>query len=71
MSHTLFTNFDKQRGGDLVEVLKSTNQQVPPELLKFGPSIKKKKEHAMYGAWTKDVDMTKKATKITFDDDSD
>ena len=32
----------------------------------------KKKEHKLYGAFAKDVDMNAKGTKITFDDsDSD
>lgn len=35
--------------------------------MKFGTTVKKK-EHDMYGAFFKNVDMTKKATKITFDD---
>jgi ATP-dependent RNA helicase DBP3 len=39
---------------------------VPEELLKFGTTVKKK-EHGAYGAFYKDVDMTKKATKISFD----
>ncbi len=50
----------------LVNVLNAANQPVPEELLKFGTTVKKK-EHAAYGAFYKDVDMTKKATKITFD----
>ena len=50
----------------LINVLNAANQPVPEELLKFGTTVKKK-EHAAYGAFYKDVDMTKKATKITFD----
>lgn len=46
------------------------NQKVPDSLMKFGTHIKKK-EHKLYGAFAKDVDMSKKATKITFDSDSD
>jgi ATP-dependent RNA helicase DBP3 len=40
---------------------------VPEELLKFGTTVKKK-EHGTYGAYFKDVDLTKTAKKITFDD---
>jgi ATP-dependent RNA helicase DBP3 len=52
--------------GALINVLKSANQPVPEELLKFGTTVKKK-EHSAYGAFFKEVDDTKKATKITFD----
>lgn len=50
----------------LINVLKAANQEVPEELLKFGTTVKKK-EHGAYGAFYKDVDNTKAATKITFD----
>jgi ATP-dependent RNA helicase DBP3 len=43
---------------------------VPEELLKFGTHVKKK-EHKLYGAFAKDIDMNKKATKITFDSDAE
>jgi len=39
---------------------------VPEELLKFGTTVKKK-NHDTYGAFFKDVDFSKKGTKITFD----
>ncbi|KAL1595061.1 RNA-dependent ATPase [Paraconiothyrium brasiliense] len=63
---TLFTEHDKALSGALINVLKAANQPVPEELLKFGTTVKKK-EHGAYGAFYKDVDMTKKATKISFD----
>ncbi|CAK4623202.1 hypothetical protein LEN26_009249 [Aphanomyces euteiches] len=66
-SHTFFTNFDKPKAGELVNLLRESNAPVPEELTKFGTHVKKK-EHKLYGAFAKDVDMTKKATKITFDD---
>jgi len=44
--------------------------QVPESLLKFGTHVKKK-EHKLYGAFSKQVDMTKKATKIVFDNSDD
>jgi ATP-dependent RNA helicase DBP3 len=47
-------------------VLKAANQPVPDELLKFGTTVKRK-EHEAYGAFAKDVDMTKIAKKIKFD----
>lgn len=34
--------------------------------MKFGTTVKKK-QHGTYGAFFKDVDMSKKGTKITFD----
>jgi ATP-dependent RNA helicase DBP3 len=35
--------------------------------MKFGTTVKKK-SHDTYGAFYKDVDMTQKSTRITFDD---
>ncbi|KAH7091036.1 P-loop containing nucleoside triphosphate hydrolase protein [Paraphoma chrysanthemicola] len=63
---TLFTEHDKGLSGSLINVLKAANQPVPEDLLKFGTTVKKK-EHGAYGAFYKDVDNTKAATKITFD----
>jgi ATP-dependent RNA helicase DBP3 len=51
----------------LINVLKAAKQDVPEALLKFGTTVKKK-QHDVYGAFYKDVDMDKTATKITFDD---
>jgi ATP-dependent RNA helicase DBP3 len=50
----------------LINVLKAANQPVPEDLMKFGTTVKKK-EHGAYGAFYKDTDNTKAATKITFD----
>lgn len=50
----------------LINVLKAANQDVPEDLMKFGTTVKKK-EHGAYGAFYKDTDNTKAATKITFD----
>jgi ATP-dependent RNA helicase DBP3 len=50
----------------LINILKSAGQPVPEELMKFGTTVKKK-QHGTYGAFFKDVDMSKKGTKITFD----
>ncbi|KAJ6443458.1 ATP-dependent RNA helicase dbp3 [Purpureocillium lavendulum] len=65
---TFFTTQDKAHSGSrrLVNILKGANQPVPDDLLKFGTTVKKK-THDMYGSFFKDVDMTQKATKITFD----
>ncbi|KAI1812609.1 DEAD-domain-containing protein [Poronia punctata] len=64
---TLFTEHDKAHSGELVNILKAAGQPIPEELLKFGTTVKKK-AHSTYGAFFKDVDMSKKGTKITFDD---
>ncbi|KAI0108022.1 DEAD-domain-containing protein [Daldinia grandis] len=63
---TLFTEHDKVHSGELINILKAAGQPVPEDLLKFGTTVKKK-THGTYGAFYKDVDMTKKGTKITFD----
>ncbi|GAO15619.1 uncharacterized protein UV8b_04796 [Ustilaginoidea virens] len=65
-AHTLFTIQDKAHSGSLVNILRGANQAVPEDLLKFGTTVKKK-THDMYGSFFKDVDMTQKSTKITFD----
>ncbi|PLB50509.1 ATP-dependent RNA helicase dbp3 [Aspergillus steynii IBT 23096] len=64
---TLFTETDKAQSGALINVLKAANQEVPEDLLKFGSTVKKK-QHGAYGAFFKDVDSSKPATKIVFDD---
>lgn len=70
-AHTFFTNADKARAGELVNVLKEAGQTIPPELLKFGTSVKKK-ESKLYGAHFKDVAVdAPKAIKITFDSEDD
>ncbi|KAL6702967.1 RNA-dependent ATPase [Coniothyrium glycines] len=63
---TFFTEHDKALSGSLINVLKAANQPVPEELMKFGTTVKKK-GHDAYGAFYKDVDSMKQATKITFD----
>ncbi|CAK7274154.1 RNA-dependent ATPase [Sporothrix epigloea] len=63
---TFFTEHDKAHSGSLVNVLKGANQEVPEDLLKFGTTVKKK-QHGTYGSFFKDVDMSQKGTKITFD----
>jgi ATP-dependent RNA helicase DBP3 len=58
---------DKPRAGELINVLREAKQKVPEALLSFGTTVKKK-EHSLYGAHFKNVDISKKATKVTFDD---
>lgn len=67
VSHTFFTRDDKARAAELTNILREAGQVIPPDLSKFG-LYTKKKTHNLYGAHFKDVDMTKKATRITFDD---
>jgi len=64
-SVTFFTDHEKGLAGALINVLKSANQKVPEDLMKFGTTVKKK-THDAYGAFYKE-DTGKKATKITFD----
>lgn len=70
-AHTLFVGAnDKPRAGELINVLREAGQKVPDELLAFGTTVKKK-ESKLYGAHFKEVDFSQKATKVTFDSDSD
>ncbi len=66
IAHTLFTVHDKSRAGELANVLREAGEEVPESLSKFGTHVKKK-ESKLYGAHFKDIDMSAKATKITFD----
>ncbi|KAJ3385258.1 RNA-dependent ATPase [Lobulomyces angularis] len=70
ISHTLFTLHDKSHSGALINVLKGASQVVPDSLFAFGTTVKKKLD-PNYGAFAKDVDMTKKGTKVVFGNDSD
>ncbi|KAE8915567.1 DEAD-box ATP-dependent RNA helicase 5 [Phytophthora fragariae] len=70
IAHTFFTANDKPRAGELVNLLRESNQEVPNDLTKFGTHVKKK-EHKLYGAFAKNIDVNKKATKITFDSDDE
>ncbi|CAB4058240.1 DBP3 [Lepeophtheirus salmonis] len=67
IAHTFFHLGDKARAGELVNVLKESNQDVPPEMYKFDLSVKRK-EHKLYGSFgPKDYDeelANKKATRI-------
>ena len=66
-SITFFTEQDKGLAGGLINVLKTAKQEVPEALMKFGTTVKKK-AHDSYGAFYKDTEDMKPATKITFDD---
>ncbi|EXJ95535.1 hypothetical protein A1O1_00657 [Capronia coronata CBS 617.96] len=63
---TMFTEQDKPLAGALINVLKAAKQDVPDDLFKFGTTVKKK-QHDAYGAFYREADEGKKATKITFD----
>jgi ATP-dependent RNA helicase DBP3 len=47
-AYTFFCDADKPRAGELINVLRESNQHVPNELLRFGTHVKRK-EHALYG----------------------
>ena len=71
IAHTMFVGSnDKPRAGELINVLREAGQHVPDALLAFGTTVKKK-ESKLYGAHFKDIDFNVKATKVTFDSDSD
>lgn len=71
VAHTFFTQADKARSGELVNVLKEAGQVVPDDLLKFGTHVKKK-ESKLYGAHFKEITANApKSTKITFADSDD
>ena len=67
ISVTLFTEQDKGLAGGLINVLKAADQEVPEALLRFGTTVKKK-QHETYGAFFKEAEEGKTATKIKFDD---
>jgi ATP-dependent RNA helicase DBP3 len=56
----------KLTASSLINVLKAANQPVPEDLMKFGTTVKKK-EHGAYGAFYKETDGAKIASKIKFD----
>ena len=66
LAHTFFTVHDKGRAGELANVLREAGAEVPQALTNFGTHVKKK-ESKLYGAHFKEVDMSVKAKKITFD----
>ncbi|KDD75819.1 DEAD/DEAH box helicase [Helicosporidium sp. ATCC 50920] len=71
LAHTFFVGAnDKARAGELINVLREAEQPVPEDLLRFGTTVKKK-ESKLYGAHFKDVDMTQKGSKISFDSDDE
>ncbi len=72
ISHTFFTTNDKARSGELINVLRQANMDVPKDLMKFGTTVKKK-PHKTYGDFGPKADLIGlTATKKTFDDsDSD
>jgi len=69
ISYTFFTDHEKGLAGSLVSVLKESGQDVPQEMSRFA-LITKKKEHSMYGAFSKE-NIAGSATRITFDHSDD
>lgn len=68
-SITLFTPHDKGHSGELINVLKAANQDVPDALMKFGTTVKKK-THSLYGNhFIANGPDAPKNEKIVFDDD--
>jgi len=65
-AHTFFQQTDKQHAGGLVNVLKETNQNLPPALLQFDLSVKKKEPKL----GKIEVEKTTN-THITFDSDGE
>jgi len=55
ISYTFFTSNDKLRAAELVGILKESNSDIPPALVKLGSYGTKKQEHALYGAFAKDL----------------
>lgn len=66
-AHTFFTAFDKGHSGELIQVLREANQEVPDALLKFGTFVKPKEPKAVGS-----IDIHKvNPNAISFDSDSD
>lgn len=65
-SLTFFTEEDKSHAGELIRILKDSNQPVPDAMNRF-PTTIKRKEHSAYGAHFREM-VPGKAKKITFDD---
>jgi ATP-dependent RNA helicase DBP3 len=70
ISYTFFQPGDKSHAGELQQVLRQVGQEIPDDLAKFGSTIKKK-EHKLYGNFGPKDGITKKATKITFNYESE
>jgi len=65
ISHTFFMLQDKNHAGSLVNILKETNQTIPPQLLQFNCTVKKKE--LTLGK----IDLQQNKGHITFHDSSD
>jgi len=66
-SHTFFQSHDKLRAGELVNVLKENNQEVPEGLLKWGLTVKKKEPKL----GKINLNLQNKEGHITFDSDDE
>ena len=70
---TFFTSHDKHLAGALQNILRQADEAIPPELAKFGNTVKKK-EHKLYGNHFKDsseLGPIKDAKHVTFSDSDD
>ncbi|GBC41828.2 DEAD-box ATP-dependent RNA helicase 5 [Rhizophagus irregularis DAOM 181602=DAOM 197198] len=66
ISHTLFTSHDKAHSGELINVLRQSNQKIPESLLKFGGGVKKK-EHKAYGSFFKETFLNIRRSKVNIE----
>ena len=70
MAHTFFTDADKARAGELVNVLNEAKAEVPQDLVNTLGCTVKKKEHSLYGSHFKASETgppMKASTKMSFD----
>jgi ATP-dependent RNA helicase DBP3 len=68
---TFFQAGDKSHAGELQQVMRQADQEVPESLKMFGNTIKKK-EHKLYGNFgPRNGEVMKQAKKITFNYDED
>jgi len=71
VAYTFFTEQEKHLAGALQNVMREAGAKIPPELAKFGNTVKKK-EHKLYGSHFKEFDgPAKEPQHVTFESDSD
>jgi len=66
IARTFFTVHDKGLAGALQNILRQANIAIPPELAKFGNTVKKK-EHKLYGAHFRKMEPGAKSKHVKFD----
>eukprot|EP00121_Abeoforma_whisleri_P014762 Awhi_evm1s13616 len=67
-AYTFFTIYDKHLGGQLCEVLRGANQEIPADMEKYSHAPTKAKRHKLYGNIIDDSRPMAEPTKIKFDD---